>query len=80
LKIGFMQGINFSQNTTVITQNIFFFVIIIIIIVVVVVVCNKLLCLTEIYSLYELDKHIGMTNVKINWKLEFAAHLLRGKS
>ena len=28
--------------------------------------CNKLLCLTEIYTLYELDKHIGMTNVK--WK------------
>jgi hypothetical protein len=26
--------------------------------------CNKLLCLTEIYTLYELDKHIGMTNVK----------------
>jgi len=24
---------------------------------------NKLLCLTEIYILYELDKHIGMTNI-----------------
>ena len=26
--------------------------------------CDKLLCLTEIYTLYELDKHIGMINVK----------------
>jgi len=26
--------------------------------------CKKLVCLTEIYTLYELDKHIGMTNVK----------------
>jgi hypothetical protein len=23
------------------------------------------LCLTEIYTLYELDKHIGMTNVEV---------------
>jgi len=28
--------------------------------------CNKLLCLTEIYTLYELDKHIGMTNVQLS--------------
>jgi len=27
--------------------------------------CNKLLCLTETYILYELDKHIGMTTVKL---------------
>jgi len=26
---------------------------------------NKLLCVTEIYTLYELDKHIGTTNVKL---------------
>jgi len=25
---------------------------------------NKLLCLTEIYTLHELDKHIGMTDIK----------------
>jgi len=29
------------------------------------ILCNKLLCLIEIYTLYELDKHIGMTNVKM---------------
>jgi len=29
--------------------------------------CNELLCLTGIYTLYELDKHIGMTNVKFNF-------------
>jgi hypothetical protein len=28
------------------------------------ILCNKLLCLAVIYTLYELDKHIGMTNVK----------------
>jgi hypothetical protein len=27
--------------------------------------CNKLLCLTKMYTLYELDKHIGMINVKL---------------
>jgi len=26
--------------------------------------CNKL-CFTAIYTLYELDEHIGMTNVKL---------------
>jgi hypothetical protein len=31
------------------------------------ILCNKLLCLTEIYTLYELDKHIGMTNVKFEY-------------
>jgi len=29
------------------------------------VLCTKLLCLTEIYTLYELGKHFGMTNVKL---------------
>jgi len=29
------------------------------------ILCNKLLRLTEIYILYELDKHIGMNNVKL---------------
>jgi hypothetical protein len=29
-----------------------------------IVLCNKL-SLTGIYTLYELDKHIGMTNVKL---------------
>ena len=29
------------------------------------ILCNKLLCLTGIFTLYELDKHIGMTNVKL---------------
>jgi len=29
-----------------------------------IILCNKLLCLTETYILYELDKHIGMTTVK----------------
>jgi hypothetical protein len=28
---------------------------------------NKLLCLTEIYTLYELDIHTGMTNVKFTF-------------
>ena len=28
------------------------------------ILCNKLLCLTETYILYELHKHIGMTTVK----------------
>ena len=29
------------------------------------ILCTKLLCLTEIYTLHESDKHIGITNVKI---------------
>jgi hypothetical protein len=29
------------------------------------ILCNKYLCLTEIYTLYELHKHIGMTNFKL---------------
>jgi len=29
-----------------------------------IILCNKLLCLTETYILYELDKHIRMTTVK----------------
>ena len=33
-------------------------------VVVSIILCNKLLCLTETYILYELDKHIGMTAVK----------------
>jgi len=28
-----------------------------------IILCNKLLCLTETYVLYELHKHIGMTTV-----------------
>jgi len=28
-------------------------------------VCNRLLCLIEIFTLYELDKQIGMTDVKL---------------
>jgi hypothetical protein len=41
------------------------------------VLCNKLLCLTEIYTLYDLDKHIGMTNVKLKviTKLTRTRHL-----
>jgi hypothetical protein len=30
------------------------------------VLCKKLLCLTEINTSYELDKHIGMTKVELN--------------
>ena len=29
-----------------------------------IILCNKLLCLTEIYDLQVLHKHTGMTNVK----------------
>ena len=29
-----------------------------------IILCNKLLCLSETYILYELEKHIGMTAVK----------------
>jgi len=31
--------------------------------------CNKFLLLTEIYTFYELDKQIWMTNVKLNYVL-----------
>ena len=30
-----------------------------------IILCNKLLCLTETYASYKLDKHVGMTIVKI---------------
>ena len=30
------------------------------------ILCNELFCLTEIYTLYESDKRIGMAKVKIN--------------
>jgi len=30
----------------------------------IIILCNKLLCLTETYIFYELDKHFGMTTVK----------------
>jgi hypothetical protein len=29
------------------------------------ILCSKLLCLTEIFTFYKLDKHTGMTNVKL---------------
>jgi len=43
------------------------------------ILCNKLLCLTETYILYELDKHISLTNVKKNtnkeaWKYKMCGH------
>ena len=31
-----------------------------------IILCNKLLCLTEIYILYELDKHIWINTVNIS--------------
>jgi len=41
-----------------------------------VILYDKLLCLTETYVLYELDKHIGMTTVKLlsNENLMFVLH------
>jgi len=32
------------------------------------ILCKKLLCSTEIYTLYKLDKHAGMTNVKFKYR------------
>ena len=36
-----------------------------------IILCNKLLRLTETYILYELDKHMGMTTVKVKNKIIF---------
>jgi len=36
------------------------------------------MCLTDIYTLYELDKHIGMTNVKLRSDFHYLIAKLEG--